>query len=61
METRQQHQNFPMYGKPLQNKYQCQKKEINPKEQDCESESGIQVGKFCRKTILVRSYEIEKL
>ena len=29
---RQQHdQNFPMEGNPVQNKYQCQKKEINPK------------------------------
>ena len=35
---RQQHDhNFPMEGKPLQNKYLCQKKETNPKEQDCGS------------------------
>ena len=34
----QQHdQNFPMEEKPLQIKYQHQKKEINPEEQDCES------------------------
>ena len=37
---RQQHdQNFPMEGKPMQNKYQRQKKEINPKEQDYENHS----------------------
>ena len=35
---RQQHdQNFSMEGKPLQNKYQRQMKEINPKEQVCGS------------------------
>ena len=32
--------------------------EINPKEQDCENQSGIRVGKI---TIWVRSLEIEKL
>ena len=38
--VRQQHgQNFPMEGKPLENKYYHQKKEINPKEQDCENRS----------------------
>ena len=35
---RQQHdQNFPMEGKPFQKKYLHQKKEKNPKEQDCEN------------------------
>ena len=35
---RQQHDlNFPMEGKPLQNKYYCQKKEIDLKKQDCEN------------------------
>ena len=34
---RQQRQNFPMKGRPLENKYWHQNKEINPKEQDCES------------------------
>ena len=34
---RQHDQNFPMEGNPLQNKFQHQKIEINPKELDCES------------------------
>ena len=35
---RQQHgYNFPTEGKPLWNKYQFQKKETNPKEQDCQN------------------------
>ena len=37
---RQQHdQNFPMEGKPLQNKYYRQKKEVNPKKRDYENHS----------------------
>ena len=53
---RQQHdQNFPMEGKPLQNKYQHQKKERNPKQQDFENQSGMGVGKL---TICVRLSEI---
>ena len=37
---RQQHdQNFQMEERPLSNKYYCQKKEINPKEQDYENYS----------------------
>ena len=37
---RQQHDhNFQMEGKSLQNKYQRQKKERNPKEQNCENHS----------------------
>ena len=37
---RQQHdQNFPMEQKPLQNKYQREKKQRNPKEQDYENHS----------------------
>ena len=36
---RQHDQNFPMEGKPLQNKYYRQKIEINPTEHDCESHS----------------------
>ena len=37
---RQKHdQNFPREGKPLQNKYQRQKIEVNPKVQDCERHS----------------------
>ena len=35
----QNDQNFPMEGKQLQNKYQRQKKELNPKEQDYENHS----------------------
>ena len=36
---RQQHdQNFPMEGKPLWKRYQRQKKEISPKEQDYENQ-----------------------
>ena len=35
----QNDQNFPLEGKPLQNKYYCQKKEINSKEQDYENHS----------------------
>ena len=38
--VRQKHgQNFRMEGKPLYNKYQYQKKKINPKEQDYENQS----------------------
>ena len=33
----QNDQNLPMEGKPLQKKFQRQKKEINPKEQECEN------------------------
>ena len=50
---RQKHdQTFPMEGKPLQNKYQRQKKHINLEGQDCE-----------RITVLDPSsiFEIEKL
>ena len=37
---KQQHgHNFPMKGKPLQNKYQRQKKETYSKEQDCDNHS----------------------
>ena len=55
----QDEKNFPMEEKPLHNKYQHQKKEINPKEQDCENHSlGSKQEIY---TIRVRSFEIEKL
>ena len=54
----QHHKNFPMKGNPLQSKYYCQKIQINPKVQECESQSGIEVGRL---TIQVRSFEIKKL
>ena len=48
---------FPSGGKEIVEQMLASK-EINPYEQDCENQSGIQVGKL---TILVRLLEIEKL
>ena len=48
---------FPNGGKAIAEQILASE-EINSKDQDCEMQSGIRVGKL---TFLVRSFEIEKL